>query len=122
MVSNFAKFARTNKSLIVFSNSFDHIEVFKHFYNERVKPNEFGFIKINSERICLLHEDLNCDLIKFPSVQILRYFTATLVGSIVCCLTKEESSGCPASPQRLPVVNNSTVLSDFKSGNNSESA
>jgi hypothetical protein len=63
MISNFAKYARTNKSLIVFSNSFDHIEVFKHFYNERVKPNEFGFIKINSERICLLHEDLNCDLI-----------------------------------------------------------
>ena len=29
MVCSFAKFARTNKSLIVFSNSFDHIEVFK---------------------------------------------------------------------------------------------
>ena len=27
------------------------------------KTNEFGFIKINSEKICLLHEDLNCDLI-----------------------------------------------------------
>lgn len=63
MVSNFAKFARTNKSLIVFSNSLDHIEVFKHFYNARVKPNEFGFVKINDDRICLLHEDLKCDLV-----------------------------------------------------------
>ncbi|QKF73035.1 hypothetical protein AFAEC_0860 [Aliarcobacter faecis] len=63
MVSNFAKFARTNKSLIVFSNSLDHIEVFKHFYNTRVKPNEFGFVKINDDRICLLHEDLKCDLV-----------------------------------------------------------
>ncbi len=63
MVSNFAKFARTNKSLIVFSNSLDHIEVFKHFYNVRVKPNEFGFIKINEDRVCLLHEDLKCDLV-----------------------------------------------------------
>lgn len=63
MVSNFAKFARTNKSLIAFSNSFDHIEIFKHFYNTRVKPKEFGFVKINENRICLLHEDLKCDLI-----------------------------------------------------------
>ena len=63
MVSNFAKFARTNKSLIVFSNSLDHIEVFKQFYNTRVKPKEFGFVKINEDRICLLHEDLKCDLI-----------------------------------------------------------
>lgn len=31
MISDFSKFARTNKSLIVFSNSFDHVEVFKNF-------------------------------------------------------------------------------------------
>ena len=64
MVCSFAKFARTNKSLIVFSNSFDHIEVFKKFYKEKVKPNEFGFFKVNDDRICLLHEDLKCDLIQ----------------------------------------------------------
>ena len=63
MISDFSKFARTNKSLIVFSNSFDHVEVFKKFYNVRVKPNEFGYLKINEDRICLLHEDLKCDLI-----------------------------------------------------------
>lgn len=63
MVSNFAKFARTNRSIIVFSNSFDHIKVFKHFYNSRVKPKEFGFVKINEDRICLLPKDLKSDLI-----------------------------------------------------------
>lgn len=63
MISDFSKFARTNKSLIVFSNSFDHVEVFKKFYNVRVKPNEFGYLKINEDKICLLHEDLKCDLI-----------------------------------------------------------
>ncbi len=72
MVCNFAKFARTNKSLIVFSNSFDHIEVFKKFYKEQVKPNEFGFIKINSDRVCLLHEDLKCDLIQGKTTEALR--------------------------------------------------
>ena len=64
MITNFAKFARTNRSLVVFSNSFDHIELFKKFYKDRVKPNEFGFIKINGDKICLLHEDLKCDLIQ----------------------------------------------------------
>lgn len=63
MVTYFAKFARTNKSMIVFSNSFDHIELFKKFYKDRVKPNEFGFMKINEDRICFLHKDLKCDLI-----------------------------------------------------------
>ena len=72
MVCNFAKFARTNKSLIVFSNSFDHIEVFKKFYKDQVKPNEFGFIKINDDRICLLHEDLKCDLIQGKTTEALR--------------------------------------------------
>ena len=72
MVCNYAKFARTNKSLIVFSNSFDHIEVFKKFYKEKVKPNEFGFIKINDDRICLLHEDLKCDLIQGKTTEALR--------------------------------------------------
>ena len=28
------------------------------------KPNEFGFFKVNEDRICLLHEDLKCDLIQ----------------------------------------------------------
>lgn len=72
MISDFAKFARTNKSLIVFSNSFDHVEVFKKFYNTRVKPNEFGFIKINENRICLLHEDLKCDLLSGRNDEIVR--------------------------------------------------
>lgn len=72
MVSDFSKFARTNKSLIVFSNSFDHVEVFKKFYKERVKPNEFGFIRINENRICLLHEDLKCDLIQGKTNELQR--------------------------------------------------
>ena len=72
MVCSFAKFARTNKSLIVFSNSFDHIEVFKKFYKEKVKPNEFGFFKVNDDRICLLHEDLKCDLIQGKTTEALR--------------------------------------------------
>lgn len=73
MITNFAKYARTNKSLIVFSNSFDHIEVFKRFYKERVKPNEFGFIKINENRVCLLQEDLQCDLIQGKTNEEKRY-------------------------------------------------
>lgn len=80
MVCNFAKFARTNKSLIVFSNAFDHIEVFKKFYKEKVKPNEFGFVKLNSDRICLLHEDLKCDLIQGKTTEDLR---DKLLGSFV---------------------------------------
>ncbi|OCL85421.1 hypothetical protein [Arcobacter porcinus] len=72
MVTNFAKFARTNKSLVVFSNSFDHIELFKRFYKDRVKPNEFGFIKINGDKICLLHEDLKCDLIQGKTNELKR--------------------------------------------------
>ena len=72
MVCSFAKFARTNKSLIVFSNAFDHIEVFKKFYKEKVKPNEFGFVKLNEDRICLLHEDLKCDLIQGKTTEALR--------------------------------------------------
>ena len=72
MVTNFAKFARTNKSLVVFSNSFDHIELFKRFYKDRVKPNEFGFIKINGDKICLLHEDLKCDLIQGKTYELKR--------------------------------------------------
>lgn len=80
MVCNFAKFARTNKSLIVFSNAFDHIEVFKKFYKEKVKPNEFGFVKLNSDRICLLHEDLKCDLIQGKTTEALR---DKLLGSFV---------------------------------------
>ncbi len=63
MVCDFAKFARTNRSLIIFSNSFDHIEFFKKFYNPSVKPNEFGFVKLNGKRFTLLHEELKCDLI-----------------------------------------------------------
>src|SRR5574344_2155072 len=73
MISNFAKYARTNKSLIVFSNSFDHIEVFKRFYKDRVKPNEFGYIKINDNRICLLCDDLQCDLIQGKTNEEKRY-------------------------------------------------
>ena len=80
MVCNFAKFARTNKSLIVFSNAFDHIEVFKKFYKEKVKPNEFGFVKLNEDRICLLHEDLKCDLIQGKTTEALR---DKLLGSFV---------------------------------------
>ena len=72
MVTNFAKFARTNKSLVVFSNSFDHIELFKRFYKDRVKPNEFGFIKINGDKICLLYEDLKCDLIQGKTNELKR--------------------------------------------------
>ncbi|MFA7086784.1 MAG: hypothetical protein WC145_08995 [Aliarcobacter sp.] len=80
MVCSFAKFARTNKSLIVFSNAFDHIEVFKKFYKEKVKPNEFGFVKLNEDRICLLHEDLKCDLIQGKTTEALR---DKLLGSFV---------------------------------------
>ena len=80
MVCSFAKFARTNKSLIVFSNAFDHIEVFKKFYKEKVKPNEFGFVKLNEDRICLLHEYLKCDLIQGKTTEALR---DKLLGSFV---------------------------------------
>ena len=80
MVCSFAKFARTNKSLIVFSNAFDHIEVFKKFYKEKVKPNEFCFVKLNEDRICLLHEDLKCDLIQGKTTEALR---DKLLGSFV---------------------------------------
>ena len=80
MVCSFAKFARTNKSLIVFSNAFDHIKVFKKFYKEKVKPNEFGFVKLNEDRICLLHEDLKCDLIQGKTTEALR---DKLLGSFV---------------------------------------
>ncbi|RBQ28307.1 hypothetical protein ACNSOS_02635 [Aliarcobacter vitoriensis] len=72
MITHFAKFARTNKSLIVFSNSFSHIEVFKKFYNVRVKPKEFGFLKINEDRVCLLEEDLKCDLIQGKTDALIR--------------------------------------------------
>ncbi|QKF59607.1 hypothetical protein ACN2EN_07760 [Aliarcobacter lanthieri] len=72
MITNFAKFARTNKSLIVFSNSFSHIEVFKKFYNVRVKPKEFGYLKINEDRICLLEDDLKCDLIQGRTDALIR--------------------------------------------------
>ena len=58
--------------MIVFSNAFDHIEVFKKFYKEKVKPNEFGFVKLNEDRICLLHEDLKCDLIQGKTTEALR--------------------------------------------------
>ena len=80
MVCSFAKVARNNKSLIVFSNAFDHIEVFKKFYKEKVKPNEFGFVKLNEDRICLLHEDLKCDLIQGKTTEALR---DKLLGSFV---------------------------------------
>lgn len=73
MISDFAKFARTNKSLIVFSNAFDHIEIFKKFYNARVKPKEFGFIKLENSELVLFHEDLKCDLICGISDQKIRY-------------------------------------------------
>lgn len=72
MVSNFAKFARTNKSLIVFSNAFGHVEIFKKFYKQRVKPNEFGYIKINANKVCLLEENLQCDLIQGKTNDLLR--------------------------------------------------
>ncbi|MBK6303606.1 MAG: hypothetical protein IPF43_06965 [Arcobacter sp.] len=66
--------------MIVFSNAFDHIEVFKKFYKEKVKPNEFGFVKLNEDRICLLHEDLKCDLIQGKTTEALR---DKLLGSFV---------------------------------------
>jgi len=72
MITNFAKFARTNKSIIIFSNTANHIDVFKKFFNTRVKPNEFGYIKINKSSICLLHEDLECDLITGKTTQEIR--------------------------------------------------
>nr|MBP6289122.1 hypothetical protein [Aliarcobacter sp.] len=60
--------------------AFDHIEVFKKFYKEKVKPNEFGFVKLNEDRICLLHEDLKCDLIQGKTTEALR---DKLLGSFV---------------------------------------
>ncbi|MFY4765224.1 hypothetical protein ACOTWG_11050, partial [Aliarcobacter butzleri] len=51
------------KSLIVFSNAFNHVEAFKIFYNIRVKPKELGYIKIDKDKINLIEESLYCDLV-----------------------------------------------------------
>jgi len=72
MITNFVKFARTNKSMIVFSNALSHVEVFKKFYNVRVKPKEFGYLRINEDRVCMLEEDLQCDLIQGKTNALIR--------------------------------------------------
>ena len=72
MASNLAKYARTNKSLIVFSNAFNHVEAFKKFYNIRVKPKEFGYIKIDKDKINLIEESLYCDLVNGKKNELIR--------------------------------------------------
>lgn len=58
--------------MIVFSNAFDHVEIFKKFYKDRVKPKEFGYIKINEDKICFLEENLQCDLIQGQTNELIR--------------------------------------------------
>lgn len=72
MASNLAKYARTNKSLIIFSNAFNHVEAFKKFYNVRVKPKEFGYVKIDKGKINLLEESLYCDLVNGKKNELIR--------------------------------------------------